>query len=243
MNKDTFWKIIDTANASVADRQDHGAVLNATEKELLKLPAAEIAAWHRIQYFYHKIAYRRDLWTACTATRSHDTDDGFIDFRFWLISQGHEVYLRALHDPDSLADLDFPAGTADFEAYGYAACNAYALKAALESLDLKSILYDCCVWAAENAQHIYQDLEVHHISEEDKKVWLVERYIGELSNTFDVYSLSCGEPLDAETNLDIFSEINLRPDIDWQQHQDIHSIVPRLCAKYEAEEEFEQGDE
>lgn len=245
MNKETFWQIIDNARNSGIDPNDQTAMLNATEKELLNYPSQEIAAWHRIQYFYHKIAYRRDLWAACTATKSHDTDDGFIDFRSWLISQGREVYLRALHDPDSLADLDFPEGVADFEAFGYVAHGAYAMKAALESQDLKSILYDCCAWSAENAAQIYRDCEAHHIDEAQKKMWLVERYVQELSQKFYIYTASMGEPLDAETNLDIFSEIHLGPDIDWWEQQDLPHIVPRLYEKYcvEAGQGYERSED
>lgn len=33
------------------------------------------------------------------------SDNGFIDFRDWLIAQGLEVYMAALKDPDSLADV------------------------------------------------------------------------------------------------------------------------------------------
>lgn len=32
------------------------------------------------------------------------TDDGFMDFRTWLVAQGKEVYMAALKDPDSLVD-------------------------------------------------------------------------------------------------------------------------------------------
>lgn len=36
--------------------------------------------------------------------RNGCSDDGFIDFRAWLVGQGREVYLAALKDPDSLAN-------------------------------------------------------------------------------------------------------------------------------------------
>lgn len=245
MNKDTFWKIIDDARNSGIAPNDQTAMLNATVKELLNYPSTEIAAWHRIQHFYHKIAYRRDLWAACTATRSHDTDDGFIDFRSWLISQGREVYLCALHDPDSLAGLDFPPGAADFEAFGSVAHGAYAMKAALESQDLKSILHDCCVWTAENAAQIYRNCEAYHIDEAQKEVWLVERYVQQLSQKFDIYPASMVEPLDAETNRDIFTEIHLGPDIDWWEQQDLPHIVPRLYEKFcvEVAQDYGRGDD
>lgn len=32
------------------------------------------------------------------------SDDGFIDFRAWLVGQGRNVYMTALKDPGSLAE-------------------------------------------------------------------------------------------------------------------------------------------
>lgn len=98
------------------------------------------------------LAYRNDLWAACAATRSHYTDDGFIDFLFWLVSRGKEVYMNALNDPDTLADIDIPEGAADFEKYGYVACYAYAKKVALEKEGPNSILLDYTSWIAENSK-------------------------------------------------------------------------------------------
>lgn len=241
MNKETFWKIIDDARNSGIDPNDHAAMQNATEKELLKYPSEEIAAWHRIQQFYHETAYRRGLWAACTATKSHDTDDGFIDFRFWLIAQGHEVYLRALHDPDSLADLDFPAGTADFEAFGYVAQDAYAMKAALEQGNIRSLLSHCCAWAADNASRISRDCEARHIYE--VKAWLTESYVQELSYQFDIAPAAFGAPLDDQTKLEIYSELKLGEDIQWWAPQELPRVVPRLYEKYcvEAEQDYERG--
>ena len=44
--------------------------------------------------------------------------DGFIDFRAWLIAQSNEVYLAALADPDSLADVEAYGGC-QFEEFTY----------------------------------------------------------------------------------------------------------------------------
>ena len=43
-----------------------------------------------------------------------------MDFRAWLIAQGREVYLAALADPDSLADVE-PYGGCQFESFSYVA--------------------------------------------------------------------------------------------------------------------------
>lgn len=52
------------------------------------------------------------------------SDDGFIDFRAWLIAQGRDVYLSALADPDSLAEVT-PYGDCCFETLSYVGDYAY----------------------------------------------------------------------------------------------------------------------
>lgn len=116
MEKDGFWQVIDGVNAKLG-RGDQAAVLRATETALMAFHPQDILDWHNIKDVYMKQANRLDLWAACTATHSHDTDDGFTDFRAWLISQGKDVYMAALADPDSLAGLDVPACSCNFESY------------------------------------------------------------------------------------------------------------------------------
>ena len=52
------------------------------------------------------------------------SDDGFIDFRAWLIYQGKEVYLNALKNPDSLAEIE-EHGECEFERLCYIGDEAY----------------------------------------------------------------------------------------------------------------------
>lgn len=137
MTCDTFWKIIDEVNSEV-NHNDRASILNLTEKKLMQLTDNDIVEWHNIKGLYMDLAYRNILWAACAATHSHYTDDGFIDFRAWLISQGKNIYMKALNDPDSLSEIDLPKGTANFELYGYVACDAYAKKKAMECDGLTS---------------------------------------------------------------------------------------------------------
>ena len=54
---------------------------------------------------YSSLADQYGLWTAASVMeRGGCTDDGFMDFRTWLVAQGKEVYMAALKDPDSLVD-------------------------------------------------------------------------------------------------------------------------------------------
>ncbi|MEU4667047.1 DUF4240 domain-containing protein [Amycolatopsis sp. NPDC023774] len=50
-------------------------------------------------------SYRSSLWAAACLINGGCSDDGFDYFRGWLLTQGREVFTRALADPDSLADV------------------------------------------------------------------------------------------------------------------------------------------
>lgn len=65
------------------------------------------------------------MWDAAEIIKEYGcSDDGFIDFRAWLIAQGKEVYLAALADPDSLAEVE-PYGDCSFELMSYVGEYAY----------------------------------------------------------------------------------------------------------------------
>jgi hypothetical protein len=64
------------------------------------------------------------------------SEDGFMDFQDWVISQGFEVYSQALSDIESLSDLDLSIDS-DVECsdFGSAALNAYEVKTGEEMPD------------------------------------------------------------------------------------------------------------
>ena len=214
MDKETFWNVIGEVSRCV-DGGDQEAVLEATRKKLMEFSAADIARWHEIRGVYMELAYRNELWAACAATGTHCSDDGFIDFRSWLISQGRDVYMQVLQDPDSLAEVDIPAEGADFEAYGYVAINTYAQKKEIETKGLASILKDYWGWIGREGQ----------TSE--------EAYLRTLEYKNDIYQEIDAHPLGAEEKEEILSEVDLRPDISscWNREM-LPGIVPRLCWRY-----------
>ena len=70
-------------------------------------------------------AYKYGLWTAASVMEKHGcSDDGFIDFRAWLVGQGKAVYMAALKDPDSLANAP-PYQESEFDGLAYAGGVAY----------------------------------------------------------------------------------------------------------------------
>ncbi|MBT2404034.1 MULTISPECIES: DUF4240 domain-containing protein [unclassified Streptomyces] len=100
MDKQTFWKLIETARADAeADR------VAARAAELLAdSPAAEIAAAQQVLWDLLADSYRAPLWAAAYVINGGCSDDGFDYFRGWLLTQGETAFTRALADPDSLAD-------------------------------------------------------------------------------------------------------------------------------------------
>lgn len=97
------------------------ASLQWLTERLTTLGPQQAQDFHDILHGYKHLAYKYGLWTAATMMCGDGcSDDGFMDFRAWLIAQGKEVYLAALADPDSLADVE-PYGGCQFESFSYVA--------------------------------------------------------------------------------------------------------------------------
>ena len=56
------------------------------------------------------------------------SDDGFIDFRSWLIAQGKAVHDAAMASPESLAGHVTEAYAAAFEDFGYVVMDVFEAK-------------------------------------------------------------------------------------------------------------------
>lgn len=63
-------------------------------------------SWRSTKIFgrFVREAFSYRLWGAAWVIGSGCSDDGFWDFRCWLVAQGEQVYRDALHHPDSLAE-------------------------------------------------------------------------------------------------------------------------------------------
>lgn len=103
MRTDDFWQLVDQARVGGGGEPDAVAVravalLAAREPE-------EILGYTRHQARVLAASHRVDLWGAAYLINGGISDDGFHDFRGWLMTQGREVFARAVAEPDSLADL------------------------------------------------------------------------------------------------------------------------------------------
>ncbi|MCY0919247.1 DUF4240 domain-containing protein [Streptomyces sp. H27-G5] len=100
MDKQTFWKLIETARA---DAGDEGVARRASEL-LARYPQGRIAAAQQVVWDLLAESYRAPLWAAAYLINGGCSDDGFDHFRGWLLTQGEAAFTAALADPDSLAD-------------------------------------------------------------------------------------------------------------------------------------------
>lgn len=130
LTKDEFWNLTQAAHTS-KDQTEREYV--TALKEILKKQGPEnIVRFKEIMEEYKALSYVPGLWEAADVIKGGCSDDSFIDFRAWLMTQGKETYLNALSNPDSLAALDLPfdseytvPGLCNMELFLYAPAYAY----------------------------------------------------------------------------------------------------------------------
>ena len=122
INKDTFWELI--AQAKEQCGQDQDAFCQWLEDRLIEMGPEQALNFDYAAFAYRAAAYKYGLWSAASVMLDGCTDDGFTDFRGWLIAQGRDVYMAALKDPDSLADVPV-YGDCCFETICYVGNYAY----------------------------------------------------------------------------------------------------------------------
>ena len=122
INKETFWQFIEEAKGQCG--KDMDAMLSWIKGRLLGMQPEQILKFHTVLHGYRDAAYKYGLWTAASLLMDGCTDDLFIDFRAWLIAQGKTVYMAALENPDSLAEVE-QYGDCEFEMLSYVGNDAY----------------------------------------------------------------------------------------------------------------------
>jgi len=134
MDEVQFWRLAEQARATggIDCDEHHDTLLD----RLKALPPEDIIVFDRIFGVLLRRAYRRDLKEAYGTMTGSGSDDGFTDFRSWLIGQGRAVYEKALANPDSLVEVDLLGDEdAKCEQLTYAALHAYEEKTGQEMPD------------------------------------------------------------------------------------------------------------
>ena len=103
MRTDDFWAVIDRATAerpaSPAD------VAKRAAAELAGWEPAEIVAWDRHLGKVMAASGKEDLWAAAYLIHGGCSEEGFDNFRGWLIAHGRDAVAQAVREPDSLAGM------------------------------------------------------------------------------------------------------------------------------------------
>lgn len=103
MRTDDFWAVIDRATADRPGSPDE--VAQRATADLATRDPEEIVAWGRHLDKVMAASGKEDLWAAAYLINGGCSEDGFDNFRGWLIANGREVVARAVREPDTLADL------------------------------------------------------------------------------------------------------------------------------------------
>src|SRR5215813_640854 len=103
MDVDTFWSLIE--NAHEASGGDTGKQAELLTQVLSQFSEQELIEFDRIVYEMMWRSYQADLWEAAWVIGCGCSDDGFFDFRGWLIAQGKHVFEEAIRDPETVAEV------------------------------------------------------------------------------------------------------------------------------------------
>ncbi len=118
----SFWEIVEMAKMKSGD--DCGSRPESLKEVLLTFSPDDIRQFNK-DYKQKLIdSYKWDLWGAAYLINGGCSDDGFDYFCDFLISEGKEAYEAALHNPDSLSELN-DMEDADLEEYRYSIDEAY----------------------------------------------------------------------------------------------------------------------
>lgn len=125
MNKDKFWELINETKEEC--EYNIAEMANVLKEKLSKYSLEEMQKFSGILKTYKDAAYRKGV-VSIAAMMNHYmlSDDGFNDFRNWLIAQGKEVYMQTMKDPEVLAikPVSSIGGWYEFERFGYVPMNA-----------------------------------------------------------------------------------------------------------------------
>lgn len=104
MTETESWELVNEASAE-ADSLE--GVVDGLREALSDMSRAEVVSFQKALNAVMARAYTWDLIAAACFLGCGQSDDGFEDFRAWLIAQGQETFEMVLNDVNTLADLPF----------------------------------------------------------------------------------------------------------------------------------------
>lgn len=130
MDAERFWKLIESSQRGFDPGRVDGNMQHQLEelrRLLSKLPPEEIVGFRDQFLAQRDAAFHWDLWGAAYIIAGGCSDDGFVDFRSWLISMGRRVFEDAVSHAESLLDVADAPGIEDvfFEEFQYVPAQVY----------------------------------------------------------------------------------------------------------------------
>jgi hypothetical protein len=105
MDKNTFWKIIETAKNKSGTNME--LRYNTLVSLLVKYEPDDIIKFGKMASIYVQAAEENyAVWAACKVIEGYASDDTFLYFCCWLVSQGSKTYTQAVKNPESLANRE-----------------------------------------------------------------------------------------------------------------------------------------
>ena len=130
MSIEQFWNLIEASRKAVSLDQLDGNMrrqADALGALLSTRTPAEIVEFDVHFQDQMNAAFQWDLWGVAYIVAGGCSDDGFVDFRSWLISMGREVFEAALVHAESLLLVIDAPGVEDvfFEEFQYVPARVY----------------------------------------------------------------------------------------------------------------------
>jgi hypothetical protein len=116
MDTHRFWQLIESSRRGLDPARAGGNMerqLGELRVLLSKLSPEEVLAFRDRLVEQMNAAFQWELWGAAYLIGGGCSDDGFSDFRGWLVSMGRRVFENALSHADSLADIADAPGVED----------------------------------------------------------------------------------------------------------------------------------
>ena len=114
MTVEEFWRIVESTHDPDMNRNER-----ALSAALNELPIREVIEFDRIWTDRFCELYAYPLWGVACLVLGSCSDDGFMDWRDWVVSGGQRVFELARDSPDDLVDMFDGEPNAGMEGIGY----------------------------------------------------------------------------------------------------------------------------
>ena len=101
LEEDLFWQIIENSLLDANNLQDQEKAL---AQELEDLTADDIIGFQLRLEFYSYSLHSPEIWCAACIMNDDTDPTHFYYFKNWIVSQGQELFEKAILNPDNLAD-------------------------------------------------------------------------------------------------------------------------------------------